>query len=160
MQATRRQLERIAPVTWLSTRGRQLPETPGYASRATWAKLLLPELLPPDVERLLYFDADMIALRDIAGVWQAAAAAGAAGSSVPSTTCSAAAGGGPQGPAGAAAAGTAPAIWAVRDFGLPCGHEELQPLGWRMDSAYFNAGPMLLDWTCAPSRRARRRRRR
>ena len=42
------------------------------------------------------------------------------------------------------------ALAAVRDFGFPCGHALLEPLGWSMAKPYFNAGLMVLDTQVPP----------
>lgn len=44
--------------------------TMGHISLATFARLLLPELLPPSVERVLYLDCDVLVLADLAELWR------------------------------------------------------------------------------------------
>lgn len=41
----------------------------GHVSAATYSRLLLPDLLPEPVTRVIYLDADMIVLGDIADLW-------------------------------------------------------------------------------------------
>lgn len=41
----------------------------GYISRAVWYRIYMPRLLP-DLERVLYLDADIIAMQSIAPLWQ------------------------------------------------------------------------------------------
>lgn len=48
-----------APETLQSYAGR------GYVSRATYLRLCLPELAPPELERVLYLDCDLVAHRDV-----------------------------------------------------------------------------------------------
>jgi lipopolysaccharide biosynthesis glycosyltransferase len=43
--------------------------TRGFTREATWYRVLLPELLP-DVERILYLDADLIVLDSLAPLWE------------------------------------------------------------------------------------------
>ena len=45
------------------------PRAPRFPREAS-APLLLPELLPPDVERILFLDADMLVLQDLANLWE------------------------------------------------------------------------------------------
>jgi lipopolysaccharide biosynthesis glycosyltransferase len=170
---TKQRLAGIAPITWLDPSSHYLPETPAYASKATWAKLLLPHLLPSHVQQVLYFDADMIALKDIAGIWNYASdtacsdlttppsptpdSSGCITSTARPTSALQAASNSPDTPSASAAQQTPPqassqiqhsppaAIYAVRDFGIPSGHRDLSPLGWHMTSSYFNAGLMLID---------------
>lgn len=49
-------------------RVRGLP-TKGFTGKATWYRVFLPDLLP-EVERLLYLDADLIALDSLEPLWQ------------------------------------------------------------------------------------------
>ena len=43
--------------------------TKGFTRKATWYRIFLPELLP-DVDRILYLDADLIVLDSIAPLWE------------------------------------------------------------------------------------------
>jgi lipopolysaccharide biosynthesis glycosyltransferase len=45
------------------------PQAPPFPREAS-APLLLPELLPPSVERVLFLDADMLVLDDLANLWE------------------------------------------------------------------------------------------
>ena len=44
--------------------------TLSWLSIATYGRLLLPEMLPDDLERILYFDSDMLVLSDISELWE------------------------------------------------------------------------------------------
>lgn len=44
--------------------------TLSYISKATYARLLLPEVLPQKVDRLLYLDADLLVLDDLRDLWE------------------------------------------------------------------------------------------
>jgi lipopolysaccharide biosynthesis glycosyltransferase len=42
----------------------------GHVTRMTYARLLLPQLLPVDLERVIYLDSDLIVLHELAKLWQ------------------------------------------------------------------------------------------
>lgn len=87
--------------------------TSRYITGASWAKLLLPQLLPA-AHTVLYLDADTLVTSPeaLTAVWGAVPALQQQGQ----------------------------LLAAVRDFGIPCGHEALQALGWQPQWPYFNAG--------------------
>ena len=93
------------------------PRAPGFPCEAS-APLLLPELLPPSVERVLFLDADMLVFQDLAELWETPlddhVLAAAADFAVP--LCSA-----PRGVKG----------WTA--LGIP------------HDAPYFNCGVLLID---------------
>jgi len=72
---TRARLERSWPelhVTWIAPRLARLAKAPvsGHASPANYVRLLMEDLLPPEVTRVLYLDVDLVALDDIEALWQ------------------------------------------------------------------------------------------
>jgi len=70
----RRKVEACAPgarFEWLTPPARFAAFTgKGYISRATYLRLALAECAPPDLERLLYLDCDLVALRDLRPLYQ------------------------------------------------------------------------------------------
>jgi lipopolysaccharide biosynthesis glycosyltransferase len=42
----------------------------GHVSRMTYARILLPVVLPADLEKVLYLDADLLVLRNLAELWR------------------------------------------------------------------------------------------
>src|SRR5262245_2036394 len=43
--------------------------TPKHISKATYARLLIPSILPTHVQRALYLDADILVLKDLRPLW-------------------------------------------------------------------------------------------
>lgn len=60
-----------AAISFLHVEDQRLAGLPteGFTRKATWYRIFLPELLP-DVERLLYLDADLIVLDSLAPLWE------------------------------------------------------------------------------------------
>ncbi len=58
-------------VQWLNPEG-MLPDLmiSGYISEATYLRLLIPQLLPETVEKVIYLDCDLIVLKDLTELWQ------------------------------------------------------------------------------------------
>jgi lipopolysaccharide biosynthesis glycosyltransferase len=55
-------------VNWIGTLGEKVSELPNTwlnITRATYARLFIPDVLPPDVSRVLYLDCDLIARRSV-----------------------------------------------------------------------------------------------
>jgi lipopolysaccharide biosynthesis glycosyltransferase len=42
----------------------------GHVTRMTYARLLLPHVLPGELDRVIYLDADLLVLRDLAALWR------------------------------------------------------------------------------------------
>jgi|GEM_PF-727907 len=62
-----------ASIRWIDadvTRFNGLP-TPDYISRMTFARLLIPDVMPEGTSRLVYLDADILVLNDLAPLWEA-----------------------------------------------------------------------------------------
>ena len=89
----------------------------GHVSAATYSRLLLPDLLPAGVTRVIYLDADMIVLGDLADLW--AMDAGGA-------------------PLLAAQDGD-------MVVSSPCGVSAYRELGLPPDAPYLNAGVLVMD---------------
>ncbi|KAI7842504.1 hypothetical protein COHA_003858 [Chlorella ohadii] len=119
-EASRQRLSQVAPVSWIEPDAwrqleRSLPINSSYVSQAAWLKLFIPQLLPA------LPGVDRVVYMDCDMLTLESLAP----------------------------------LWdvplqgkllaAVRDFGMPCGHRGLEPLGWDMSKPYFNAGRMLLD---------------
>jgi lipopolysaccharide biosynthesis glycosyltransferase len=60
---------RLHWVTTLGSEVEQLPEAVPGISRAAYARLFIPFVLPPDMDRALYLDCDLIARRCIGGLF-------------------------------------------------------------------------------------------
>ena len=132
--ATRRRLTRLAKqhdavlsLEWMvpdvSTFA-HLPTLP-YLSSVTYARLLLPDLLP-DLDRAIYVDADVVVQQDVTDLWQTELD------------------GSPLGAVqdfGVPTVGDSYGIRAYNDLGLAASQE------------YFNAGVLLLDLTAWRNRR-------
>jgi lipopolysaccharide biosynthesis glycosyltransferase len=118
-----RRLRPAAVLSWLPVDTQEYtslrPERRSYISLATYARLRIPDLLP-DLSRALYLDADLVVDTDLAPLWAVSL------------------GGHPLG--------------AVQDSGAPVvgaryGIRSYRALGLSADSAYFNAGVLLMDLT-------------
>lgn len=48
---------------------RDLPLNRSYISIATYYRLLLPEILPTDIDKVIYLDSDIVVVEDIANLW-------------------------------------------------------------------------------------------
>jgi lipopolysaccharide biosynthesis glycosyltransferase len=59
-------------VAWIESDFATLGSVPvsGHVTRMTYARLLLPLLLPKKLHRVIYFDSDLLILRDIAPLWR------------------------------------------------------------------------------------------
>jgi lipopolysaccharide biosynthesis glycosyltransferase len=71
----RRQIESCAPragFDWVEIDEPELLALEGrdHISRATFYRLALPRIVPADVDRILYLDGDLIAVRDISRLWR------------------------------------------------------------------------------------------
>lgn len=88
-----------------------------YMSPLIYARLLIPELLPPDLDRVLYLDADMVVLEDLSPLWDT----DLAGRSVGAVRDR------------------------IGQVGAPGGLRNHQALGIRADAHYFNSGLLLMD---------------
>ena len=62
-----------ARVAWIEPDARVFDDIPTwrYLNRVAYYRLLLPELLPPEVTRILYLDADLVVLTDLGPLWDA-----------------------------------------------------------------------------------------
>jgi lipopolysaccharide biosynthesis glycosyltransferase len=77
-ETTRQRVERSltggsARLRWIDvdlSKYTQFPTLP-HISTATYARLLIPELFPSEITRVLYLDADMLVLDDLRPVWEA-----------------------------------------------------------------------------------------
>jgi lipopolysaccharide biosynthesis glycosyltransferase len=58
-------------ITWLRPEVEKLKDLPvfGHIQLSAYFRLLIPDLLPETVGRVLYLDVDMVILRDIGGLW-------------------------------------------------------------------------------------------
>ena len=76
---TRRRIEQVcmragAPITFLDVDPRAfdgLPLNRGHVSRATYYRLAIPEMIPTEIKRVIYLDADAIVVDDLAALWEA-----------------------------------------------------------------------------------------
>ena len=75
--ATRAKVEQSWPagrysVEWVPFDAAVLADVPlsGHINRMTYARIVLPRLLPAEVERAIYLDADLIVLGDLSRLWQ------------------------------------------------------------------------------------------
>lgn len=72
---TRKRLLRSWPstvdVTWVRPDFERLGDAPisGHASRANYVRLLIEDLLPADMKRVLYLDVDLLVLDDVQKLW-------------------------------------------------------------------------------------------
>lgn len=41
----------------------------GHVNRTAYARLLLPSILPPDIEKVIYLDSDLLVLKDLSQMW-------------------------------------------------------------------------------------------
>lgn len=58
-------------ITFIPTAGKEIQaHTSGHVNRAAYLRLLIPELLPRDVERVIYLDTDLVVLDDIQELWE------------------------------------------------------------------------------------------
>ena len=93
--------------------------TPGHLTRATYLRLLLGELLPRDVRRVIYLDSDLVVLGDLSEVWD-----------LPS-----------EGSAIWAARDQMEPIWGE----VPGARVACATMRWDVGTPYFNAGVMAVD---------------
>lgn len=105
---------------WIAPRRESLVGLPlwGRMSAATYDKMLLPDLLGPEVPRVLWLDADLLVLSDIGQLWEL-----------------------PTGESLARAATDSLVPTVASRFGVA----GWQSLGLRPETPYFNAGVLLLD---------------
>lgn len=125
-----------AKVNWLAPELDRVARFPvsEHISAASYLRLLLPELLPVDVERVIYIDSDMIVKRDLSLLWDE-----------------------PLGEFGIAAAQDVAAPWIDADVAMPNVKAatpflaakrpiaNYQPLGLRPAAKYFNAGMLVMN---------------
>jgi lipopolysaccharide biosynthesis glycosyltransferase len=98
---------------------RKLPRQSGFPPEASFP-LLLAEFLPPDVERVLFLDPDLLIFEDVGEIWDTDA-----GDNIIAAVRDMA----------------IPTCWSPR------GVKNSRELGIPLDAPYFNAGVMLIDMT-------------
>lgn len=61
----------LVSVTWLEPRIDLVQDLPvsDHISVAAYLRLMLPDLLPPDVTKLIYLDADMLVMKNLVSLW-------------------------------------------------------------------------------------------
>ena len=76
-RGVRRQLLRAwdpdrVEVAWIEPDLRRIRELPidDYVSHSTYLRLLLPEVLPASLERVIYLDSDLVVLGDLGALWE------------------------------------------------------------------------------------------
>jgi len=105
------------------------PRAPHFPREASFP-LLLPEVLPPALERILFLDADMLVLEDLANLWET--------------------------PLGQHVVAAAPDT-AIPLCSAPRGVKGWPALGIPPDASYFNAGVLMIDITRYREREVTRR---
>jgi lipopolysaccharide biosynthesis glycosyltransferase len=58
-------------ITFIPTAGKEIQaHTSGHVNRAAYLRLLIPELVPENVNRVIYLDTDLVVLDDIQELWE------------------------------------------------------------------------------------------
>jgi lipopolysaccharide biosynthesis glycosyltransferase len=127
--------DRRLRVTWLQPDLSVIDELPvsHHVTRMTYARMLLPAVLPRELDRVLYLDADLLVRRDLTKLWHESVEGFAAGACVDSAA--------PLVDGRLLANYCSCKSYLAATFPIP----NWQALGLHPDAGYFNAGVMLVN---------------
>ena len=139
--ATKERLERSwadgrYEVTWVSVDSSALGEAPisGHVNLVSYYRILMPRVLPADVDRVIYLDADLVICADLAQLWDCELAGQLC---LAAQDCAA--------PYLDAAVALENYAVCGRHLGSPRPIANYRELGLSPGAAYFNAGVLLVD---------------